>query len=56
MLSTEENEHRYWSRENEMRRLAERAWADRLRITVVAEVDQPHRPLEIIVREPPTTI
>jgi hypothetical protein len=32
--------------------LAERAWRERLRITVSAERDQPHRPLTIIIRQP----
>jgi len=32
---------------------AERAWQERLRITVRAECQEPYRPLSIIVREPP---
>jgi len=36
--------------------LAERAWRERLRITVWAERHEPHRPLSIIVREPPVPL
>jgi hypothetical protein len=53
LLETEESEHRFHSREKEIEQLAERAWRERLRITVWAERDQPHRPLTIIIRQPP---
>lgn len=55
LLDTEECEHRFFSREKEMEELAERAWRERLRITVWAECDEPHRPLSIIVRVPPAS-
>lgn len=41
------------SGEKEIEELAERAWRERLRITVRAERDEPHRPLSIFVRQPP---
>lgn len=53
LLDTEECEHRFFSRENEMKELVERAWRERLRITVWAEIGTLHRPLSIIVRIPP---
>jgi hypothetical protein len=53
ILNTEGGEHRYFSRETEIKTLAERAWSERLRITVLAECDDPCRPRTIIVREPP---
>jgi hypothetical protein len=53
ILNTEEGEHRYFSRETEIRTLAERVWAERLRIMVSAEHDDAGRPRRIIVREPP---
>jgi hypothetical protein len=53
LLETEEGERTFLSREKEIAQLAERAWRERLRITVSAERDQPHRPLAIIIRQPP---
>jgi hypothetical protein len=53
VLETLESEHMFHSREKEMERLAERAWRERLRVTVYAERDEPHRPVSILVREPP---
>jgi hypothetical protein len=53
VLDIEEGERKFFSREKEMEELAERAWRERLRITVCAERDEPQRPLTIIVREPP---
>ena len=53
LLDTEDGERKFISRENEIEGLAERAWHARLRITVFAECDEPHRPVSIIVREPP---
>jgi L-Lysine epsilon oxidase N-terminal/L-lysine epsilon oxidase C-terminal domain len=52
LLDTEDGEHKFLSREKEIEALAQRAWRDRLRITVSAERDEPHRPSSIIVREP----
>jgi hypothetical protein len=53
LLDTEDGERKFFSRENEIEELVERAWCERLRMTVFVERDQPHRPLSIIVREPP---
>jgi hypothetical protein len=53
LLDTKEGERKFFGREKEIEELAERAWRDRLRITVWVELDQLHRPLSIIIREPP---
>jgi hypothetical protein len=53
LLETQRGEHRFFSREQEIEELAERVWRDRLRITVIADRDEPRRPLSIIAREPP---
>jgi hypothetical protein len=55
LLDTEGGERAFHSREKEVEELIERAWRERLRITVWAERDEPHRPLSIIVREPPAS-
>jgi len=52
LLDTEDGERRFFSREKEIEALAERAWRDRLRITVWVERHEPHRPLSIIIRQP----
>ena len=54
LLDTEDGEREYRSRDKEVKDLAERAWRERLRITVCAERHRPHRAESIIVREPPT--
>ena len=54
VLDTEDGEHKFFSHEKNMEELTARAWRERLRITVNAEHDQPHRPLTIIVGEPCT--
>jgi hypothetical protein len=36
-----------------MAELVERAWRERLRLTVWAERDEPHRPLTIVIHQPP---
>jgi Pro-kumamolisin, activation domain/Subtilase family len=41
---------RYESRELRMQELAERAWRDRTRVTVVSEPHEPHVPLEVVLR------
>lgn len=53
LLSTAEHEHKFFSREDEVACLAERAWRERLRVTVWTERDEPHRPLRILVHQPP---
>jgi hypothetical protein len=55
LLETEDGERKFLSRETEMEMLAERAWRERLRITVCAERHEPHRPVSIIVRKPTTS-
>jgi hypothetical protein len=56
ILETDAGEHRYFSRETEIRTLAERVWSERLRVTVMAECDSPERPRKIIVRQPPAPL
>jgi len=53
LLDTEDGERSFFSREKDIAQLVERAWRERLRITVSAERHSPHRPESIIVREPP---
>ncbi len=53
LLATEDGERKFFSREKEVEELAERAWRERLRLTVWFEGDKPHRPLTIVLREPP---
>ncbi len=50
VLRTEHGEEELFSREPEIERLAERAWRDRLRITVVVEHDHVRR---VIIHRPP---
>jgi hypothetical protein len=53
LLDTEDGERSFSSREKDIAQLVERAWRERLRITVSAERHSPHKPESIIVREPP---
>jgi len=53
LLDTEDGEREFSSREKDIAKLAQRAWGERLRITVCVERHLPHRPESIIVREPP---
>jgi hypothetical protein len=53
VLETEHGEHKFHSREKEMEELAERAWRERLRITVHADRNGPHRSRLIVVHQPP---
>ena len=53
LLDTEDGERKFYSREKEIEELAERVWRESSRITVVAERHEPHRPLSIIIRQPP---
>ncbi|MGZ4877960.1 MAG: sialidase family protein [Candidatus Angelobacter sp.] len=53
MLETSHGERKFHSRETEIEELAERAWRERLRITVYAEGDEPHQPKSIVVHRPP---
>lgn len=47
------DEWEFFSREKDLEKLAERAWRERLRITVYTCYGKPHRPETIIIREPP---
>ena len=53
ILDAEDREHKFLSRERDVEQLVERAWRERLRITVCAARHSPHRVDTIIVREPP---
>lgn len=52
LLDTEDGERKFYSREKDLAELAERAWRERLRITVCAERHEPHRAERIILRQP----
>jgi hypothetical protein len=52
VLETEAGERHYESRERNMEALVDRAWRERLRLSVWAEPDAPHRPLRILLRRP----
>jgi hypothetical protein len=52
-LDTEDGDRVYATREREIASLAERAWRERLRVTVVSDDCDPERPVTIIVRHPP---
>jgi hypothetical protein len=54
LLETEEKTRKFVSREREIHELAERAWSQRLRITVFSETDELERPMTIVIREPPS--
>lgn len=53
ILDTEDGERNFFSRERDMAELADRAWRERLRLTVCAEKDEPQYPLTIIIHQPP---
>jgi hypothetical protein len=57
ILDTDRREYRFVSRERHVRDLAEIAWRERLRLTVVAERPEPgdevHRVGAVLLREPP---
>jgi hypothetical protein len=55
VLDTAEREHKFFSREKDMEELAARVWRERLLITVWAERDEPHRPMSILVHQPPAS-
>jgi hypothetical protein len=54
-LDTEDGERKFFSREKSVEELAERVSRERLRVTVLAEHAEPHRPLTIIVRQRPAS-
>ena len=53
-LDTEAGEHTFFSRELGVKDLAERAWQERLLLTVLAERGGRQRLLKIIIQEPPS--
>ena len=53
ILDTEDGERRFTCREVEIEEVVRRAWAARVRTSVVVERDDPHRPEAIILRSPP---
>lgn len=52
-LDTEDGERTFRSTEHEIEALAQRAWAERILITVFAERHEPHRPMSIVFRRAP---
>src|SRR5262249_14336986 len=56
VLQTAEGERRYFSRERNVEALAERAWRERLRLTVFAERDDPRHAASIVIWEPPVHV
>jgi hypothetical protein len=55
ILETKEGEHRFMSREKDIKQLCSRCWEERLRLTVFAEGDEKHRPMRIVIHEPPVS-
>lgn len=55
LLNTVHGEHRFCSREGETARLVERAWRERLRITVCVAHHDRHSLRNIVVHQPPVT-
>lgn len=53
ILQTEECSHRFDSRERDFELLIERAWRERLRVTVVSERHHPHKPASVLLLKPP---
>ncbi|HEX9235514.1 MAG TPA: hypothetical protein VF972_04480, partial [Actinomycetota bacterium] len=53
ILDAEGGDRSYFSQERDLAELAERAWRERLRITVCARPQSPERPEGLIVDEPP---
>lgn len=53
ILKTEMSEHRFATRERDVRVLVERAWRERLLITVEGNAEQPHFIRRVIVLKPP---
>ena len=53
LLDTEDGDRKFLSREKDVAELVERAWRDRLRITVWADKDEPWQPLSVVIHQPP---
>jgi hypothetical protein len=56
VLETAEGERRFFSRERDIEALAERAWRERLRVTVFAERDDQQHVASIVIWEPPVHV
>jgi Pro-kumamolisin, activation domain len=56
VLESDEHERTFHSRERAMEALVQRAWAERLRVTVVTRHKHPERPLSIVLLPPPARI
>jgi len=55
VLETDEGHRRFESREPDVEILIERAWKERLRVTVIVERDDLQHPASILVLKPPAT-
>jgi hypothetical protein len=55
VLETECGDHTFFSREREVEHLAERAWRERLRVSVIACDHDHDRPERIIIHKPPAS-
>jgi hypothetical protein len=55
VLETDEGHRRFESRQRDVEILIERAWKERLRVTVIVERDNPQHPASILVLQPPVT-
>ena len=55
ILETDEGHRRFESRERDVEVLIERAWKERLRVTVIVGGDHPQNPSSILVLQPPVT-
>ncbi|MGC1379789.1 MAG: hypothetical protein WA814_02055 [Candidatus Baltobacteraceae bacterium] len=53
VLQTDRGDHRFLSREDEIEHLAEQAWRERLRISVIADYHDPDRIEHILIYKPP---
>ena len=53
LFDTEGGTREFRNREREVKELVERAWRERLRITVWVERDELHTPASIVIQEPP---
>ncbi|HLM86888.1 MAG TPA: M14 family metallopeptidase [Solirubrobacteraceae bacterium] len=56
ILDTDDGQHKYLTREKNMAELVQRAWRERLRITVGAEHHDPHHPQTITLLQPPVSL
>jgi hypothetical protein len=56
LLDDGRGDRKFLSREKGVAELVERAWRERLRITVCVERDQPDSPASIVIRQPPVAL